>query len=223
MVRIGDITLSQRDIDKIMDDIYKKMPEEKIPWVLDKVPDLLIDLIETGKIETCKTIDLGCGFGNYAIYLAKKGFDVTGVDISPEAIKIARERAEKEKVNCNFIVADVLGNITEKIETKFDFAYDWEFLHHVFPEDRERYIKNVYRLLNQSGKYLSVCFNEEDQAFGSPKKYRKTNIGTILYFSSEDEVKKLFGRYFKILWLKKVKIEGKFGDHIVNYAFMEKR
>lgn len=215
--------MSQRDIDKIMDNIYKKMSEEKIPWVLDEAPDLLKDLIDKGTIKPCKAIDLGCGVGTYAIYLAKRGFDVTGVDISPEAIRIAQERAEKEKINCNFIIADVLGNINEIIDTKFDFAYDWELLHHIFPEDRERYVKNVYNLLNGNGKYLSVCFNEDDPSFGSFKKYRRTNIGTILYFSSEDELKKLFGRYFRILDLKKVKIDGKFGDHIVNYAFMEKR
>lgn len=214
--------MSQRDIDKIMDNIYKKMSEEKIPWVLDEAPDLLKDLIDKGTIKPCKAIDLGCGVGIYVIYLAKSGFDVTGVDISPESIKIAREKARREEVNCNFIVADVLGDIDKKTDTTFDLAYDWELLHHIFPEDRDRYVKNVYKLLNPGGKYISVCFNEDDQAFGSPKKYRKTNIGTILYFSSEDELKRLFWRYFRILEIKKVKIKGKFGDHIVNYAFMER-
>ena len=53
---------------------------------------------------------MGCGAGNYAIYLASIGFDVTGVDLSPTAIKIAKENAKKKGVTSNFLIADVLGD-----------------------------------------------------------------------------------------------------------------
>ena len=61
-------------------------------------------------MKPCKTIDLGCGTGNYAIYLVSIGFDVTGIDISQTAIKIAKENAKKKRVKCDFLVTDVLGN-----------------------------------------------------------------------------------------------------------------
>ena len=144
-----------------IDRIYRNMRPEEIPWNIEEPPDALLELVESGRVRPCKTIDLGCGAGNYAIYLANKGFEVTGVDISPTAIKIAKENAKRKGAEINFLVADVLGDLEELKET-FDFAYDWELLHHLFPEERKIYIKNVHRILNPNGKYLSVCFSEDD-------------------------------------------------------------
>jgi 2-polyprenyl-3-methyl-5-hydroxy-6-metoxy-1,4-benzoquinol methylase len=115
-----------------MDRIYKNIPLEEIPWNIETPPDALVELVDSGKVKPCKTIDLGCGAGNYAIYLASRGFDVTGIDISPVAIKIAKENAKKKGVKGNFLVANVLGDLDEVGET-FDFAYDWELLHHISP------------------------------------------------------------------------------------------
>ncbi len=49
-----------------------------------------------------RALDVACGTGENAIFLAKKGFDVDGIDISDVAIKIARETAKKEGVTVNF-------------------------------------------------------------------------------------------------------------------------
>jgi len=205
-----------------MDEIYRNMPLEEIPWNIETAPDALVELVESGRVKPCKTIDLGCGTGNYAIYLASIGFDVTGIDISQTAIEIARENAEKKDAKCNFFITDILGDLHEVKET-FDFAYDWELLHHIFPENREKYVENVYRILNPMGKYLSVCFSEKNPQFGGLGKYRETPLGTVLYFSSEEELRCLFDPYFNIKELKTIKIIGKFAPHIVNFVFMERR
>ena len=191
-----------------MERIYRKIPLNEIPWNIETPPNVLVELVDSGKVKPCKTIDLGCGTGNYAIYLASAGFDVTGIDISPTAIKIAKENAKKKGIKCNFLVADVLGNLNE-VKEKVDFAYDWELLHHIFPEQRRIYIENVYKILNPGGKYLSVCFSEKDPEFGGSIKYRKTRLSTILYFSSEDELRDLFEQYFNIKELKTIGIRGR--------------
>jgi len=205
-----------------MDNIYRNIPPEEIPWNIETPPDVLVQLVESGEVKPCRTIDFGCGAGNYAIYLAGKGFDATGVDLSPTAIKMANENAQKKGVSCHFLVADVLGDLNEVTET-FDFAYDWEMLHHLFPEKRGKYVENVYRILHPGEKYLSVCFNEMDTQFGDSGKYRETRLGTILYFSNEDELRALFEPYFNIKELKTIEIKGKSGSHLVNYAFMERK
>ncbi len=204
-----------------MNKVYEMIPLEKIPWNVETPPAVLVELVQSGKLKPCKAIDLGCGAGNYAIYLAGKGFDVTGVDISPVAIKHAWENALKKGVKCRFLVTDLLGDLHEIDET-FDFAYDWELLHHIFPGDRETYAKNVHKLLNPGGKYLSVCFNEGDRSFGGSGKYRKTGIGTVLYFSSIDELIALFKPYFNIIEAKIITIKGKGIEHLANYVFMER-
>lgn len=205
-----------------MDEIYRKMPPEAIPWNIEEPPDALVALLDKGSVRPCRAIEFGCGLGNYTRYLSGRGFEVTGVDISPAAIRLAGEYAVKKGLPCAFIVADVLGDLKE-VEGAFDFAYDWELLHHLFPEQRKKYIENVYGKLKPAGSYLSLCFSEEDPQFGGAGKYRKTRIGTVLYFSSEAELRDLFEPHFRIEELKTVQVKGKYGDHLAVYAFMHRR
>jgi 2-polyprenyl-3-methyl-5-hydroxy-6-metoxy-1,4-benzoquinol methylase len=195
-----------------VDRIYQTVPLETIPWNSETPPDAIVRLVQDGIIRPCKTVDLGCGAGNYAIYLAGLGFEVTGIDSSPTAIRIAREHASQRGARCRFVVADLLSDIHEVADT-FDFAFDWEFLHHIFPEDREAYIRNVHTITNPGATYFSACFAESDPQFGGTGKYRTTRIGTTLYFSSESEIRDLVSPYFIIRELKTVDVSGKFGPH----------
>jgi len=204
-----------------MEKIYSSIPLDQIPWNVETPPDILKQLVETEKIKLCKVIELGCGAGNYVIYLSTKGFDPTGIDISATAIDIAKKSATEKDVKCNFITVDVLGDMTE-INEQFDFAYDWHLLHHIYPENREKYINNVYRLLKPGGQYLSVCFSEDSPEFGGKGKYRKTPIDTVLYFSSEDEIRALLKPVFEIEELKTVDLESNVGSHKAIYAFLNK-
>ncbi len=205
-----------------MEKIYRTVPPEKIPWNMETPPEILQVLVRTEKIRPCRAIELGCGTGNTAMYLAEKGFEATGVDISPTAIGMARSSASGKGVPCRFVVADALGDLAEIRET-FDFAYDWELLHHVFPPDRETYVKNVHRLLAPGGRYLSVSFSEESPHFGGAGKYRRTPLDTILYFSSEREIAELLEPLFEIEELRTIDIEGKSVVHKAIYAFSRRR
>jgi SAM-dependent methyltransferase len=205
-----------------MDRIYQDVPLDTIPWNIETPPDALVELVQSGKVRPCKTIDLGCGTGNYAIYLAGLGFDVTGVDSSRTAVTIATKNAQKKNVRCRFIAADLLGDLHEVNDT-FDFAFDWELLHHIFPEDREKYVQNVHTLLNPKATYFSVCFSEKDPQFGGVGKFRKTRMGTTLYFSQESELTSLFFKYFDVRELKTIRIGGKFGAHCAISALLERR
>ena len=205
-----------------MEDIYQNIPPDRIPWNIEEPPDALVRLVESGKLLPCRTIDFGCGAGNYAVWLARQGFEVTGIDISPSAIDLARKNAARQGVGCTFIVADVLMDLRE-VDGLFDFGFDWELLHHIFPDDCPRYMATVARLIRPGGKYLSVCFHEDDPQFGGSGKYRTTPIGTVLYFSSEEELRDLYSPYFRILDLRAVTVSGKWGDHVANYGFMERK
>jgi len=211
--------------DAIRDDmerVYTEIPPADIPWNIESPPRELISLVEAGHVRPCSAIDLGCGAGNYAIYLASQGFDVTGVDVSSAAIALARDNAKQKGVECDFLVADVLDGLGE-FTGAFEFAYDWSLLHHVFPENRKRYVETVHRVLASGGKYFSVCFSEQDGAFGGSGKVRKTPLGTVLFFSSEEELRDLFGPCFAVRTLKTAEVEGKWERHLMNVALMEKK
>jgi 2-polyprenyl-3-methyl-5-hydroxy-6-metoxy-1,4-benzoquinol methylase len=204
-----------------MDQIYRNIPADKIPWNIMEPPKLLVEAVDSDEISPCKAVDLGCGAGNYAVWLAERGFDVTGLDFSRYAVEQARQLAEGRGLSCRFAVADLLGDLKE-YRGQFEFAYDWELLHHIFPEDRSAYLDNVRRLLRPGAKYFSVCFNEADPAFGGNGKYRTTNLGTVLYFSSQEELEALYSFRFHILQIDAVEISGKYSAHIVNVAWLKR-
>ena len=209
------------DLQHQMETIYQDLPLDRIPWNLEAPPQLLVELVESERVLPCEAVDLGCGAGNYAVWLASRGFRMTGIDISPKAIELAGQLAVNKGVECRFIAADLTGD-PDEFDRSFDFAYDWEVLHHVFPEDREKYVHNVHRLLRPGGRYLSVCFSEEDADFGGGGKYRKTPLGTTLYFSSEKEMRALFEPRFDIQELSTSEIAGKYGPHKVVVAVMKR-
>ena len=205
-----------------MDAIYQELTLDQVPWNLEDPPALLVDLVTSGTLAPCDIVDLGCGAGNYAVWLASRGFRVTGIDISPRAIELAETLARRKGVECRFVAADLLGNLGP-LHGSFDFAYDWEVLHHVFPEDRETFARNVHRLLRPGGGYLSVCFSEQDPAFGGGEKVRRTSIGTTLHFSSEEELRKLFEPLFHVQDLRTQEIAGKRGAHLAVVAHLKRR
>jgi len=196
-----------------MDQIYGNAPLDKIPWNIQDPPDLLVEIVESGKATPCRAVDAGCGAGNYAIWLASKRFQVTGIDFSAKAIEMARNQAQQKGVDCEFLV----GNLTSpdfEPGLAFEFAYDWEVLHHIFPEERKIYIDNISEMLESGGTYFSVCFSEQDPDFGGEGKYRQTPMDTTLYFSSEEEIRDLLAPRFTIKELRTVEIAGKYGPHM---------
>jgi len=85
-------------------EIFEKIYEEGAVWTESEPPKELVELVESGKIKSCRVLDVGCGEGFYAIYLASKGFDVMGIDISENAIRLAKENAAKQGVKIKFIL-----------------------------------------------------------------------------------------------------------------------
>jgi len=198
-------------------EIFEQMYERAgAVWTRTEPPEELVELIESEKISPCKTIDIGCGEGFYSIYLASRGFDVLGIDLSENAIQYAEENALRHGVNVRFVTMDIAD--LKQLNEKFDFVLEWALMHQIMPPQRPKYVKDVAELLNKGGKYLSICFNEQSLMFGSPgKKYRESPSGTTLYYTSQNELRELFEPHFHIFEAKIIR-----KPHIDNYFFMEK-
>jgi len=80
-------------------------PPDAIPWDIRQAQPRLMELEALGVISG-EVLDAGCGLGDNAIYLACKGYSVTGLDSSPTAIEQARARAEEGGAHVRFEVAD---------------------------------------------------------------------------------------------------------------------
>jgi ubiquinone/menaquinone biosynthesis C-methylase UbiE len=139
------------------DQVYRKNPLQSLPWELCKPRPLLVDLVERGIIKPGKVLDLCCGAGSNTVFLAEKGFSVTGIDISSKAIEYARDKAGRANVEIEFLVQNFLKLPFE--DGYFDFVFDMGCFHHVTPRDRERFVGGVHRVLKVGGLYLLTCFS----------------------------------------------------------------
>ncbi|MGD0070611.1 MAG: methyltransferase domain-containing protein [Candidatus Bathyarchaeia archaeon] len=139
------------------DEYYRKYPLGELGWELGKPRPILVEYVEKGLIKKGKALDVCCGAGTNPIYLAKSGFDVTGIDISLTAIGMAKKKAKQAKVNINFL-AESFIDLSFKDEA-FDFVFDMGCFHHVEVEDRPTFIKGVFRVLKKGGVYMLTCFS----------------------------------------------------------------
>jgi SAM-dependent methyltransferase len=206
-----------------MDTIYRDLGIEAIPWNIEDPPDTLVELIESGRVRPCDAVDLGCGLGNHALWLATLGFRVTGIDLSEEAVSRAEQVAADRGIDCTFLVLDLSVDMVDLNRT-FDLAYDWKVLHHVFPERRAAWARNVHSLLRPGGTYVSVCFSDaEPTGFPGNGKYRTTPLGTTLYLSSEDEIRAVFEERFELEVVETIIVPGKSQPHTAVKCVMVRR
>jgi SAM-dependent methyltransferase len=163
---------------------YFRMPWETGPR------DELVELLESGRILPCRAIDLGCGTGSNAVFLAQHGFEVTGVDFVSSAIKKARRRAEAAGVRGEFVVDD-LTNL-RKVKGTFDFLVDYGTLDDMIAKDRDLYLQNVLALTHPGSRFLLWCF--EFPLRWWERVVRLTHLGAMSLQPGEAE--RRFGKYF---------------------------
>ncbi|MEI6843493.1 MAG: radical SAM protein [bacterium] len=190
--------------------IYKEQNPNEIPWNFEKIPTWFSEIIDSGWVSPCKTLDVGCGLGNYANYLSEKGFDVLGVDFSDEAVKQAREKFKRE--NLEFRVGDALNLkpiIDEQNSEMFKFVIDISLLHHIKPENREKYAKSLTDVTEKGTKLIISCFSESDPVFEGQKAFQNPDTNTVTYVLSREDIIKTFESQFNIEELSEVEF-GKF-------------
>jgi SAM-dependent methyltransferase len=128
------------------------------PWVGQARPEL-VELVESGVLQPGRAIDLGCGEGDNAIFLAQHGFQVTAVDFSPAAIAKAKAKARDAGVEVDFLIDDLTK--LAKVSGRFDLLVDYSTFDDLNAKDRAAYIGHVTSLTKPGTKFLLWCFEWE--------------------------------------------------------------
>ncbi|MFA1739533.1 class I SAM-dependent methyltransferase [Lysinibacillus fusiformis] len=176
----------------------------KVPFFVNKPDENLVHYFEKEMIFPSKVLELGCGAGRNAIYLAKKGCSVVGVDLSENALEWAKKRISEEDVNVEFVCANIFD--LDFQQESFDFIYDSGCFHHIAPHRRVSYIEIINRLLKQDG-YFALCSFEENGTYGGSALtdeevylkrslegglgYTKSQLQEIFNFLEEIEIRKM--------------------------------
>ncbi len=120
------------------------------PWDTGISPPELLEFMASHPAG--RALDLGCGTGTNVLCLARSGWQVTGVDFAPRAIRAARRKAEAAHLQVDLR----LGSVTNLHELRgfYDLALDIGCYHGLGARDREAYRRNAARLLARGGNLL---------------------------------------------------------------------
>ncbi len=155
--------------------------------MLNKYPfDLLVSLVfrQFGNIQDkskIKVLDIGCGAGNNSWFFAKEGFNITGIDISEEAIKFAQSRFKNEKLSGKFIQKNFsdIGSL----QSKFDLIIDREALYTQDYKELAAIFSEINNSLSPNGIFVSFFYNKEHPL----KKFYPKTENEITYFAVDNE------------------------------------
>ena len=144
-------------------------------WDVGRPASELKRLIESGAVKPGRALVLGCGTGTNAVYLASKGFKVTGVDVAPSALTFAEKQADKAKVKVRWLVADA---VAVPDIGPFDFIFDRGCYHHVQKYNAAGFAKTVSRLTGEGALFLLLAGNANESRHYGPPRVKQTQIVT---------------------------------------------
>ena len=171
------------------------------PWETGQPSLELARVIAEEKIKPCRVIDLGCGSGINAVWLAQQGFDVTGVDITPLAIEKACERAAAAGVQVRFVLDDVL-DLRERYEP-FPFFFDRGCYHSVRDLGVQAFLRTLERITAPGSIGLVLTGNAKEpppEGQGPP-------------VVSEEQLHAELGSHFEIVRLREFRFDTSMADN----------
>lgn len=117
----------------------------------------LLDREQQGDPPFGRALDIGCGTGDHAVNLARRGWDVTGVDYIPRALTAARAKATAATVDVRFPHADVTA-MADTVGDGYRFLLDVGCFHGLKPDQRPAYVRQVNAVSELGATILMLAF-----------------------------------------------------------------
>lgn len=177
---------------EVFEEMYKGVP----PWDIGGPQSEIKRLARADEIRS-PVLDVGCGTGENVLYLAKLGFEVTGIDIVPAAIEKAIEKAHKRSLAASFIVRNALE--LGQVRKKFNTAIDSGLFHTLLDEERPVFARGLGSVLNPGGTYFMLCFSEHEPGTWGPRRI------------TQKEIRESFGPGWRIDYIREMRFDTNIG------------
>ncbi len=123
------------------------------PWDVKRPDSHLAEVVKSIPIKPCRALELGCGTGTNAIWLAQQGFEVTAMDLSATALEQAQKKDGADR--CTFVLADFFDEPLPG--TDFGFVFDLGCLHGFSdPAHRDKLARRIAQCLTDGGYWLNI-------------------------------------------------------------------
>jgi len=162
-----------------------------------------------------RILDVGCGAGRNTVFLAREGFKVVGLDVSPTAVKLASKRADNENVkNCMFVAGSFLD--LPFPDAHFDAAFSSYGIENVPLSGIKKALSEMKRLVRDIGMMLVTLHSTRHWRFGKGRQIGPHTFMTsdeiegkqfrfVTHFFGEEDARRLFQELnLKILLTKEV-------------------
>jgi 2-polyprenyl-3-methyl-5-hydroxy-6-metoxy-1,4-benzoquinol methylase len=175
--------------------LYRRAPSvDSLPWHRDQPPALLQRAVAP-RTTRGRALDLGCGEGVNAVYLAQQGFSVTAIDFVPAALAAAKTRAEEAHVDVELRECDV---VDYNAPSPFDAVLDSGCLHHLPRTKAAAYRARLDEWLAPGGDYVLVHFAHRPRAFWIPGGPKHLTRDEAVAFFAPLELKAYDETYFDV-------------------------
>ena len=129
------------------------------PWDSGVTPPELVAAVEGPEaLEPGRALDMGCGTGTNAVYLAKRGWEVTAIDAVGRPLRAARQKAEAADVSPRFVHGDVTKLPELGVGGGYGLVFDLGCLHSVPAERRDAYAAGVTAAAGPGATFLLFGF-----------------------------------------------------------------
>jgi SAM-dependent methyltransferase len=154
-------------------DVFRRQYEGVAPWDIGRPQPEFVALEEAGGIGH-RVLDVGCGRGDNALFLAAHGHEVTGIDAVEAAISDARAKAADRGVPVTFITGDIMAGADAG--GPFDTVLDCGFFHSLTDEQRTAWEALLRRLLVPGGGYVFLAFSDLVPGQWGPRRISEAEV-----------------------------------------------
>lgn len=136
--------------------IYDQRYLEKEHYWGNEISEMAINIVELYPVQgKPKILEIGCGEGANAVFLAKNGYHVTAFDLSKTAVEKTTKLADKCEVQISTFIADLNDYLPDE---KFDIVFSSGTLQYLLPEKRSAFMKAIQNSTNINGIHVLHTF-----------------------------------------------------------------
>ena len=217
-----DALLAPRDI--AWDSFYADRAKP-CPFFVAFPDESLAEWVGSGRIAPGRALDLGCGHGRNAVYLARQGFRVEGLDLSATALQWAQDRVAQAGVDVVLRQQSVFD--AQFAAGSYDLVHDSGCFHHIAPHRRRQYVDLVVEALRPGGWFSLNCFRPEGgSGYTDEQVYERASLGGGLGYT-EEQLRAIWSRGLDVQVVRRMRKpaagSGLFGEDFLWVLLARKR